>query len=292
MRPSILVALIALLLLRGGALAVCPPDCVGGGVGSPSTDCFVGWSGLPSLTATCTDGDACDADGKADGVCTFPLAACINVPGVSGCTPGTLDSAPTVKPSNTPTAQQLASALAALGASGTACTPAGVAVPLKVGLSGIKAGKVRLTVTSASGGKRDKDKLKLTCLPSTVTPSFSSVIQPIFTAKCATSGGCHDSSFRAGANGSRPGQVLEAGVAYGESVGVQSSESPKLLRVKPGSIKSSMVARKILAEGLPRLFATEMPLGCPGGPLPIGGCLTPDETFAILYWIANGAPDN
>jgi len=28
----------------------------------------------------------------------------------------------------------------------------------------IKAGKVRLTVTAASGGKRDKDKLKLTCL--------------------------------------------------------------------------------------------------------------------------------
>src|SRR5437867_13309500 len=113
MRPSIVIAVV--VLLRSGALAVCPPDCVGGGTGPPSTDCFLGWSGLPSLTATCTDGDACDADCRADGVCTFPFAACINVPGVTGCTPATLDAAPTVKPSTTPTGPQLQSAPAANG---------------------------------------------------------------------------------------------------------------------------------------------------------------------------------
>src|SRR5205814_6935552 len=143
--------------------------------------------------------------------------------------------------------------------------------------------------TAASGGKRDKDTLKLTCLPSTVAPSFANAVQPIFTAKCAYAGGCHDSGFRAGANGSRPGQVLEPGVAYGDTVNVQSSESPKFLRVKPGSIKSSFMARKILGQGIvPQpIGGARMPLGCPGGPLPSGGCLDQDELFTLLYWIAN-----
>src|SRR5437763_2799821 len=131
---------VLVLLLRGAALGACPPDCIGGGAGPTTTDCFIGWSGLPALTASCTDGDSCDADGKADGTCTFPLSACVNVPGVAGCAPGSLDGAPTVKPSSTPTAQQLASALAALGTSGTSCTPASLAVPVKSGIAGIKSG--------------------------------------------------------------------------------------------------------------------------------------------------------
>jgi hypothetical protein len=289
------IALIVVAALRVSAVADCPGSgCIGGGTGPASTDCFVAWSGLPSLTATCTDGDPCDADGKADGICTFPLRACIAMTDIAGCNPGALDGAATVKPTNSPTAQQLGSALAALGTTGPACTPSGVTVPVKAVVAGLKPGKVRLTVTAASGGKRDHDKLNLTCLPSTVAPSFANAVQPIFTNKCAYSGGCHDSAFRAGANGSRPGQVLEAGVAYGDAVGVVSSESPHFLRVKPRSIKDSFMARKILGLGLvPQPIAgVEMPQGCPGGPIPMGGCLSQDEKFTLLYWIANGAPNN
>jgi hypothetical protein len=64
--------------------------------------------------------------------------------------------------------------------------------------------------------------------------------------------------------------------------------------VKPGSIKRSFVARKILGEGLvpPGVAGAQMPLGCPGGPIPSGGCLSQEQLFTILYWIANGAPNN
>ncbi len=58
------------------------------GGGNPSTDCAMEIYGLqlaptasgkPSHTAICTDGDACDADGQADGTCTFPIGVCLNV---------------------------------------------------------------------------------------------------------------------------------------------------------------------------------------------------------------------
>jgi hypothetical protein len=34
-----------------------------------------------------------------------------------------------------------------------------------------------------------------------------------------------------------------------------------------------------------------MPQGCPGFP-PLGGCLTREEIFTIVAWIAEGAPNN
>ena len=291
------IALVLVAVLQGSALADCSSGCVAGGGPAP-TDCFVAWSGISAMTVSCTDGDpTCDVDGAADGTCTFGVQACVNVVGLPSCTPGTLSGPPSVKPAKDAAGQQLAAALGSLDPASAGCTPAGLAVPLKISLAGIKPGKSRLAITASSGGKRDRDKLRLTCLPSTVAPSFALQIQPIFTAKCAYAGGCHDSAFHGGASG----QVLEPAVAYAQTVNVRAQEVPKFLRVKPGSIKNSFLARKILGEGLvpqPAAFG-RMPLGCPNGSgpcvgsaCPTGGCLSPAEILTILYWIANGAPSS
>src|SRR5215831_13607964 len=124
MRQLVVLALVATLRLP--ALAACPgADCFAGG-GPAATDCFVAFDGMSSKTLSCTDGTACDLDGKADGVCTLDVGACINVPGMPGCSPAGLDAAPTVAPAASPTAQQLATALDALDRAASACTAPGL----------------------------------------------------------------------------------------------------------------------------------------------------------------------
>jgi hypothetical protein len=282
-------ALVFVVLVARAALADCPADCVPGG-GPAATDCFVAVSGIPSTTVSCTDGDpGCDTDGKADGACTLGLQVCVNVSGLPSCTPGSLSGPPTVKPTKDPAAQQLAAALQTLS---QGCTSPGFRLPLKVSLAGIKPGKSRLTVTASSGGKRDKDKLKLTCLPSTAAPTLSRDVQPIFglgtsdpNGRC-TFVGCH--------SGPSPGGTLnlEPTRARAELVGVPSSQAPKLLRVKPGSIKGSFLARKVLGVGIPPgAGGSRMPQGCPAVIPPVKECPTDAEIFTILSWIAHGAPD-
>src|SRR5712691_126227 len=113
------VVVIAAAVLGGRARAQCPSVCFSGG-GPARTDCVIEWGGLslPTMTASCVDGTGCDQDGVADGTCTFPLLACINVTGRADCTPGTLAGPPTVKPAKAPAAQALARALAALDPAG------------------------------------------------------------------------------------------------------------------------------------------------------------------------------
>jgi hypothetical protein len=283
-------ALLLAVLLAGSALASCPgADCVAGG-GPAATDCFIAFTGIPSTTVSCTDGDpGCDTDGKVDGACTLALQACVNVSGLPSCTPGTPGGPPTVKPAKDPAAQQLAAALQGLT---QGCTPPGLRIPLKVSLAGIKPGKSRLTVTATSGGKRDRDKLKLTCLPSAAGPSLSAAVQPIFGLSrsdpngLCTYSGCH--------SGPSPGGALnlEPARTYAELVGVKANEVPKYLRVKPGSIRSSFLARKILGLGIPPNTGSRMPQGCPAVIPPVIRCPTDAEIFTILSWIANGAPNN
>src|SRR6185295_8578867 len=114
----------------------------------------------------------------------FGLQACINVPGLASCTPGTLDGTPTVAPAADPLAPQLGAALAALDSSAQGCTAMALRLPLKVSLAGIKPGKSRMTVVAASDGKRDKDKVRLVCQKSTTAPSFANQVQPILTQRC------------------------------------------------------------------------------------------------------------
>ena len=277
------VALAFVLALGPAARADCPPDCVAGG-GPSATDCFVAWSGMQAMSEACTDGEACDIDGKVDGVCTLGIQGCINVPGLGPCMPAGLSAPPTVTPSKDPTGQALAAALHALDPSTHACTPPGLGLPLKLSLAGVKPGKAHLTVTASSGGKRDRDKLRLTCTPGAAQISFARDVQPIFTARCAITS-CHTGPTQQ-ASGK---QSLDAGVAWADSVNAPATTG-KLLRVKPGSIRGSQLAHRILGQGLPRGGAV-MPQGCPGFP-PAGGCLTTAETFTILSWIAEGAPNN
>jgi len=279
-RVAVLTAMgIALARL---ASAQCPADCLPGG-GSPRTDCVIEWGGLSAMSTTCVDGTACDQDGAADGTCTFPLVACINATGSADCTPGSLAAPPTVKPTTSLAAQALASALGALDPAGHDCTPPGIPVPLKVGLPGIKAVTARMKASAVSGGLRDSDKLALTCQPNPTPPSFATAVQPILSAKCALPS-CHSGPSPSG------GQNLEPAHAYAESVGVTSINVPHLMRVQPGSIKKSYLARKILGQGIGP--TSRMPQGCPAVIPPVPACLTDAEVFTILSWIQAGAPDN
>jgi hypothetical protein len=83
--------------------------------------------------------------------------------------------------------------------------------------------------------------------------------------------------------------VLDPGVARGNLVGVHATLG-KLLRVKPGSLRGSEMARRILDQGYAK-GGLPMPQGCPAI-TPLHGCLTAQERFTILAWIAGGAPDN
>ena len=68
------------------------------------------------------------------------------------------------------------------------------------------------------------------------------------------------------------------------------TEAPQLLRVNPGSVKQSFLARKILGHGIGP--TSLMPQGCPSIIPPVPACLTESEIFTILAWIQGGAPDN
>jgi hypothetical protein len=169
------------------------------GGGAKKTDCsaefqIVDPSNLPfrdshgriNQVQTCHDGDpTCDADGAADGACTFRVAVCLNQTDsdLPTCVPTTAASYTLVKP--TPTAvipveqanmQALADALVSLGGTqgGTkqnvitfaptiataVCSPL---APVKIAV-GKKKQVIRGRVKSAAG-KTDADVVKLTCLP-------------------------------------------------------------------------------------------------------------------------------
>jgi cysteine-rich repeat protein len=190
-------------------------DLVPGG-GSATTDCMLEWivddlfnqpavdrKGLPSRTQTCTDGDViCDADGVVDGVCTFRVGLCLNVPdarlvkhGVPVCSASDIAVWEIKKPKPTSSvaveaanAVALRSAVAALGtatvggkrhevltfappiAGADVCTElVEIAVPLEGGTATRAKMSARATATALPGqghGTRDSDTLKLVCLPS------------------------------------------------------------------------------------------------------------------------------
>src|SRR6516165_5619081 len=178
MRPGLVLTLGSLLVARLAG-AVCPPDCVGGG-GPAATDCVIEWGGISGTVSTCVDGTACDVGGT--------------------CGVSTMTSVK-VAPRTVAAGAALASAMETLTPG--QCTAPGFAIPVKPsnGATPIKPGVVKLKVTAVADGKKDPDKLSLTCSPA--TPSFANDVQPIFTQRCTTSG-CHNSSFRA------ENQVLEA----------------------------------------------------------------------------------
>src|SRR5687768_9636259 len=120
--------------------ADCAPACVGGG-GPAATDCVVTFGGIGSTVVSCVDGAACDQDGAADGVCTFPLEACLGVDPACGVTAMTSVK---VTPASLPAAATLAAGIQGLAVG--ACTTPGFAVPIKRTPAKLKPGKARLKV--------------------------------------------------------------------------------------------------------------------------------------------------
>ena len=156
-----------------------PGHCIPGG-GSKSTDCFVEWLVLPSSSATgdvparninCNDGDpACDADGAADGRCTFEVAACVNAadPRFPTCIAPGLQSLTATLPAIVTQSVKTA------GVGDERCAaPQAIHVALrKAGKGKQKKGvmKVKAAATGLPSGAKgkvyvDKDSLTLTCLP-------------------------------------------------------------------------------------------------------------------------------
>ncbi len=256
------------------ARAQCPPACAGGG-GPAATDCFLAFGGVSGTTVACTDGDsACDQDGTIDGTCTLAVTACTNV-GIGACPATPLDAAPTAVAKGAG-AEAFVAAVGQLSASAHSCTEPGL-VRLSIAPSQVKLKPAVVTVrtTAVAGGKRDKDKLKLVCNPA--RPGLGASVQPIFTATC-TYTGCHSGALP------KASLTLEDGQALASLVNQRALGSPRLARVKPGSIKKSFLTKGLFGVG-----ARRMPDGCPDIVTPVERCLTDAEIYKVLAWIQAGA---
>ncbi|MFN2425320.1 MAG: hypothetical protein ABR587_02605 [Candidatus Binatia bacterium] len=125
--------------------------------------------GRPARAAICEDGAACDADGAADGVCTYPLGLCFNVsdPRLPECTPSAVSQVTLVRarPEGAGAEALAAAAAAVLPMSESTCVfGQGVRIPLRE--DGTRRGKGRVFLRAdGAGGVRDYDVVKLICEP-------------------------------------------------------------------------------------------------------------------------------
>ena len=132
--------------------------------GSAKAGCYLVLKGITAtkgIKVECTDGEACDADGAADGTCTFAPQVCVNNAGIGSCTPtdvtsisqtGATLTLPAV-PSTTPD---------------DCAEPSSVTVPVVTKGNGKKKpGKLKIKLIAQSSGKPKKDvnNVKLVCLP-------------------------------------------------------------------------------------------------------------------------------
>ncbi len=101
--------------------------------------------------------------------------------------------------------------------------------------------------------------------------SFSTDIQPIFTANCIT---CHNESHYTGLN-------LQEGFSYNLLVNTSSTNYSPNLRIAPFDLENSVLWHKINDDGV---FGGIMPQ--------IGGPLSNFELEKIAAWIELGALDN
>ena len=107
-------------------------------------------------------------------------------------------------------------------------------------------------------------------------PSFAADIQPIFTARCATSS-CHTVGTR------QADLVLAPEHSYDDLVGVASTLVPQVLRVAPADPDHSLLLT-VLSDTSERLNIPRMPLGL--------SPLRPNQIITIANWIRQGAPRN
>jgi hypothetical protein len=182
-------------LLHKTLVAVIAAAVVATGIGSvvaapesPANDCLVGLQDADSTTIatdqTCTDGDAaCDADGAADGTCTFHLRGCVNLP-VSGCTPRPIKKVKFAAPHSrdkvvvTPVSGQPSSVCGSF---------IDFHVPLKK--KGKKPGKRKIIASATAdvkprGQNKDKDKVTFNCNPGTGGGSTTTTTLPTGPSEC------------------------------------------------------------------------------------------------------------
>jgi hypothetical protein len=149
-----------------------PIDRLVAGGTSPKTDCLQEFYGLPvgGSGTVCTDGDPCDADGKKNDSCLFPVGFCFNVsdPNLSECTSGNITAVSiTAKPASAAIAHTASAIAGALPIAASTCSFSdGVTVPVQIAASGKKAGNAKLKVqTTTDDGRKDTDVVKLVCQP-------------------------------------------------------------------------------------------------------------------------------
>ncbi len=107
--------------------------------------------------------------------------------------------------------------------------------------------------------------------------TLSGNVQPIFTARCATSG-CHVS-------GSPTAPLsLQARQSYANLVGATSTGCPSTLRVR---ICGPLRTQSVLAD---KVLSSASSLPCSGSAMPKGAPLSASDKQAIIDWIAQGAP--
>jgi hypothetical protein len=151
-----------------------PISLLAPGKGMANSECLHEAYGLQIVNgkAECTDGDPCDADGKENNACLFPIGFCFNVsdPNFPTCSTGSNITAVAV--TATPPSAAVANAASRVGValplSGSTCVFSdGHYVPLKIKKNGSKAnGKATVrVVTSAADNRKDTDTYTLVCKP-------------------------------------------------------------------------------------------------------------------------------
>lgn len=311
----------AIALAMWSATSLVPPASaleIGGG-GSRRRDCLVTFDAAANLPASnpkhvrCVDGDAaCDSDGIINGLCSFEVAVCANSTFEPECTLNgvqsiTIENAidngdPKFDPAFQAVQTAVDSDLQPPTNDADVCTTATVVlVPIKGPVGNNRCGPQRKTLkltglSQVIDGRiyKDKDKIKLQCLPDpngcepTVlfSGTFDRIQRQVFNQSCALSG-CHDSQSQA-AN-----LLLETGASYGNLVNIDPTNFAASLagweRVDapnpPGTAgdpSTSFLFRKIEGD-LPDLtYGVSMPFGKPK--------LNSTLRDVIELWIEAGAP--
>jgi hypothetical protein len=138
--------------------------------------------------------------------------------------------------------------------------------------------RIRVTVTDGGApalSATDTSDAAFTVSPPPQQVSFSSQIQPIFTASCAGAA-CHDSVMPA------DGLPLTPGSSYASLVGVSSTQCTSVRLVAPGAPDQSYLVWKLQGSGA-CFFGSRMPKSAP---------LSASQIQLVRDWIVNGAPNN
>lgn len=285
-----------------------------GGGGGKRTDCLavldapVNHPSSRPRNVVCEDGALCDEDGVINGVCEISVRVCVNSTALPSCTLNGVEEVvvdhalDNGDPKFDPEFQALQSRIDAditpPSATADLCTNASqMRVPIKGPLANNRCRRntkrMRLTTESdVIDGRvyRDRDTLKIICLPSTQPggcdpqtlfgSTFDRIQKQVFNQSCAISA-CHDSQSQSGS------LLLEVGASHASLIN-QVPTNPAAAgsmwrRVVPNDPATSYIFHKVTGDLPSSAFGGRMPLGKPRLPKVLRDL--------IEVWIQNGAPD-